>query len=113
LASGDIDVAYVAKLARLALTPAEIERFGTQLGALLQHVDALAELPVGDVPATAQVIPQSNVARADVARPSLDREVVLGAAPRREGPYFRVPRIIGEAGEDAAPAGSVRAGEGA
>jgi aspartyl-tRNA(Asn)/glutamyl-tRNA(Gln) amidotransferase subunit C len=92
----DIDVAYVAKLARLALTPAEIEKFGAQLGALLEHVDALAALPVGDVAATAQVIAQSNVMRDDVVRPSLDREVVLSQAPRREGPYFRVPRIIGE-----------------
>ncbi len=92
----DIDVAYVAKLARLALTPAEIEKFGAQLGALLEHVDALAGLPVGDVAATAQVIAQSNVMRDDVVLPSLDREVVLSQAPRREGPYFRVPRIIGE-----------------
>jgi aspartyl-tRNA(Asn)/glutamyl-tRNA(Gln) amidotransferase subunit C len=96
LASGDIDVAYVAKLARLALTPAEIEKFGAQLGALLEHVDALAQLPVADVAATAQVIAQSNVMRDDLARPSLDRETVLGAAPQREGSYFRVPRIIGE-----------------
>ncbi len=95
MASGDIDVAYVAKLARLALTPAEIEKFGAQLGALLEHVDALAALPVGDVAATAQVIAASNVMRADVPVPSLDRETVLAGAPRREGAYFRVPRIIG------------------
>ena len=92
----DIDVAYVAKLARLALTPAEIETFGAQLGALLEHVNALAELPTGDVPATAQVIAQRNVVRADDVVPSLDREVVLAAAPDRMGPYFRVPRILGE-----------------
>lgn len=96
MAAGDIDVAYVAKLARLALTLAEVERFGVQLGALLEHVDALAALPVGDVAATAQVIPQANVARDDVPRPCLDREIVLAAAPKREGSYFRVPRIIGE-----------------
>lgn len=96
MASGDIDVAYVAKLARIALTPAEIERFGAQLGALLEHVDRLAELPVENVAATAAVIPQSNVMRDDVPAPSLDRETVLRGAPRREGSYFRVPRIIGE-----------------
>ncbi len=96
MASGDIDVAYVAKLARLALTPAEVERFGVQLGALLDHVAALEQLPVADVAATAQVIPQTNVMRDDLPRPSLDRETVLRAAPEREGPYFRVPRIIGE-----------------
>ncbi len=96
MASGDIDVAYVAKLARLALTPAEIEKFGAQLGALLEHVDALAQLPVADVAATAQVIAQSNVMRSDTPVPSLDRETVLRGAPKREGSYFRVPRIIGE-----------------
>ncbi len=96
MASGDIDVAYVAKLARLALTPAEVERFGVQLGALLEHVAALEKLPVAGVAATAAVIPQRNVMRDDVAVPSLDRETVLGSAPKREGAYFRVPRIIGE-----------------
>lgn len=97
MASGDIDVAYVAKLARLALTPDEVARFGAQLGALLEHVDALESLPTADVAATAQVVPIANVVREDVARPSLDRETVLGGAPAREGPYFRIPRIIGEA----------------
>ncbi len=96
MASGEIDVAYVAKLARLALTPDEIVRFGAQLGALLEHVGALEKLPVTDVAATAQVIPQSNVMRDDVPRPSLDRETVLRGAPKREGAYFRVPRIIAE-----------------
>ncbi len=96
MASGDIDVAYVAKLARIALTPAEVERFGAQLGILLEHVRALENLPVADVAATAQVIVQSNVMRDDLSVPSLDREVVLESAPQREGSYFRVPRIIAE-----------------
>ncbi len=96
MASPDIDVAYVAKLARIALTPEEIERFGEQLGSLLEHVAALAQLPLGDVAGTAQVVPSTNVVREDVARPSLDREVVLARAPERQGPYFRVPRIIAE-----------------
>jgi aspartyl-tRNA(Asn)/glutamyl-tRNA(Gln) amidotransferase subunit C len=96
MASGEIDVAYVAKLARLALTPAEVKKFGAQLGALLEHVAALEKLPTADVAATAQVVPSVNVMRDDVVRPSLLRETVLSAAPQREGPYFRVPRILGE-----------------
>ncbi len=96
MASGDIDVAYVAKLARIALTPAETERFGAQLGALLEHVAALSELAVKDVPATAQIVPSQNVARDDVPAPSLERETVLEGAPERQGAYFRVPRIIAE-----------------
>jgi aspartyl-tRNA(Asn)/glutamyl-tRNA(Gln) amidotransferase subunit C len=96
VASPDIDVAYVAKLARIALTPDEIERFGVQLGSLLEHVATLAQLPVDDVATTAQVVPSTNVVRDDVPRPSLEREVVLALAPERQGAYFRVPRIIAE-----------------
>jgi aspartyl-tRNA(Asn)/glutamyl-tRNA(Gln) amidotransferase subunit C len=96
VASADIDVAYVAKLARIALTPDEVERFGAQLGSLLAHVAALAQLHLGDVAGTAQVVPSTNVVRDDVARPSLEREVVLALAPERQGGYFRVPRIIAE-----------------
>jgi aspartyl-tRNA(Asn)/glutamyl-tRNA(Gln) amidotransferase subunit C len=95
MASGDIDVAYVAKLARLELTPAEVERFGAQLGALLDHVKMLEALPTAGVAATAQVIPSTGVMRDDVVRPSLPREVVLDAAPQRQGAYFRVPSILG------------------
>jgi len=97
MADSDLDVAYVAKLARIALDPAEIERFGVQLEALLEHVKALEALGVDGVAATAQVIPSSNVARDDVPVPSLPREVVLAQAPESDGNYFRVPRIIAEA----------------
>lgn len=97
MADSDLNVAYVAKLARLALDPAEIERFGVQLEALLEHVKALEALGVDGVAATAQVIPSTNVARDDVPVPSLPREVVLAQAPESDGNYFRVPRIIAEA----------------
>jgi len=94
--ASDIDVPYVAKLARVALSAAEIERFGAQLGALLEHVETLQKLPIEDVAATAQVVPSVNVMRDDVVQPCLPRDVVLEAAPQREGSYFRVPRILGE-----------------
>jgi aspartyl-tRNA(Asn)/glutamyl-tRNA(Gln) amidotransferase subunit C len=94
LSSEKIDVRYVAKLARIALTDDEVERFGTQLGDLLEHVDALAKLDVSKVAATAQVVESRNVERDDTITQSLDREVVLSEAPQRQGAFFRVPRII-------------------
>ncbi len=96
MAAAEIDVAYVAKLARIALTDEEVERFGAQLAALLDHVATLEKLPVADVSATAAVVPASNVLRDDVVRPSLDRDVVLAGAPQRQGAFFRVPRIMAE-----------------
>ncbi|MBV8198196.1 MAG: Asp-tRNA(Asn)/Glu-tRNA(Gln) amidotransferase subunit GatC [Candidatus Eremiobacteraeota bacterium] len=91
-----IDVRYVAKLAQIALTDEEIERFGAQLGDLLEHVAALERLDTERVAATAGVVESRNVMRDDVASPSLDRETVLAQAPQRQGSFFRVPRIIGE-----------------
>ncbi len=96
MSADSIDIRYVAKLARIALTDDEIERFGKQLGDLLGHVNALAELDTESVPATAQVVESRNVSRADAVRPCLDREVVLEQAPQRQGGFFRVPRIIAE-----------------
>ena len=94
--SESIDITYVAKLARLALTDEEIEVFGKQLGDLLGHVNALSDLDIASVPATAQVVESRNVTRDDVLKPCLDRERVLSEAPQRQGAFFRVPRIIAE-----------------
>ncbi|HTU81520.1 MAG TPA: Asp-tRNA(Asn)/Glu-tRNA(Gln) amidotransferase subunit GatC [Candidatus Acidoferrales bacterium] len=96
MSSDTIDVRYVAKLARIALTDEEVERFGAQLADLLAHVDALAELDTNAVAATAQVVESRNVFRSDDPAPCLDRETVLSGAPQRQGGFFRVPRIIAE-----------------
>ncbi len=96
MTADSIDIRYVAKLARLALTDEEIAIFGQQLGDLLGHVNALAELDTASVPATAQVVESRNVVRDDVPRPCLDHERVLAQAPQRQGGFFRVPRIIAE-----------------
>lgn len=98
MSSDKIDIRYVAKLARIALTDAEVDQFGRQLTDLLQHVDALAELDTSSIPATAQVVESRNVEREDVAGPTLDRATVLAQAPQAQGNFFRVPRIIAEEG---------------
>ncbi len=92
-----IDVRAVARLARLALSDDEVERYGGQLADLLQHVDHLKELDTSAVAATAQVIESRNVSRDDVVRPCLPRDVVLAGAPQPQLGFFRVPKIIAEA----------------
>lgn len=96
MSSEKIDVRYVAKLARIALTEEEVARFETQLGNLLEHVNVLSELETAAVPATAQVVESRNVEREDVRGACLDREAVLSMAPQRQGAFFRVPRIIAQ-----------------
>ncbi|MBV8728098.1 MAG: Asp-tRNA(Asn)/Glu-tRNA(Gln) amidotransferase subunit GatC [Candidatus Eremiobacteraeota bacterium] len=96
--SDEIDVRYVAKLARIALTEEEVERFGRELGDLLGHINAISQLDTEKIPATAQVVVQRNVEREDAVGPSLDRDATLAMAPEAAGVYFRVPRIIAEGG---------------
>jgi aspartyl-tRNA(Asn)/glutamyl-tRNA(Gln) amidotransferase subunit C len=91
------EVAYVARLARLALTPDELERFTGQLGAVLEHAQDVAALDTAGVPPTAHPLPLVNVWRDDVVVPGLDRDEVLAQAPAVEAERFRVPRILGEA----------------
>ena len=97
MASEKIDIRHVAKLARLALSDAEVDTYGAQLRDLLGHVDKLQELPIEGIAATAQVVPLRNVTRDDAVAATLDRDVVLSAAPQAHGQFFRVPKIIGEA----------------
>jgi aspartyl-tRNA(Asn)/glutamyl-tRNA(Gln) amidotransferase subunit C len=91
------EVAHVARLARLDLTPTELDLFTGQLADVLEHARDVEALDVGDVEPTAHPYPLHNVFRPDVVRPSLDRDEVLGQAPDTEGGRFKVPPVLGEA----------------
>ncbi|HEX7571423.1 MAG TPA: Asp-tRNA(Asn)/Glu-tRNA(Gln) amidotransferase subunit GatC, partial [Verrucomicrobiae bacterium] len=65
MASAEIDVKYVAHLARLALTPEEQKQLGAQLGSILGYIEKLRELDVTNVEPTAHAVPLVNVTRAD------------------------------------------------
>ncbi len=91
------EVEHVARLARLALTDAELDSLTTELGAILEHAAQVSALDTAGVPPTAHPLPLVNVFRADSTRPSLPRDEVLAEAPAAEGGRFRVPRILGDA----------------
>ncbi len=84
-------VLHVARLARLALSEEEIAAMSTELSAILEHVERIAELDLEGVPPTAHVVPLANVLRADVPRPSWPRERTLAAAPDATEGAYRVP----------------------
>ena len=81
MADVPIDIDYVSRLARIALTKEEAERFSSQFSRLFEFITELQALDVSDISATAQVIPLQNVTREDVVRPSLSREAALENAP--------------------------------
>jgi aspartyl-tRNA(Asn)/glutamyl-tRNA(Gln) amidotransferase subunit C len=85
------DVLHVARLARLELSEAEVERFQVQLSAILDAVSKVQELDLADVPPTSHPLEVVNVWRDDEPRPSLPVEEALANAPDRDGDLFRVP----------------------
>ncbi len=89
------EVVHVARLARLALSPDEIDRLTSQLGDMLDHFADIDGLALGDVEPMTQPYPLTNVLRDDVELPGLDRDEVLAAAPDAVDGRFRVPPIIG------------------
>ena len=94
MASAEIDVKYVAHLARLALTPDEEKKLSAQLGSILGYIEKLRELDVTNVEPTAHAVPMVNVTRADEIRPSLSHEDALRNAPNKGGGLFIVPKIV-------------------
>jgi aspartyl-tRNA(Asn)/glutamyl-tRNA(Gln) amidotransferase subunit C len=88
------DVEYVAWLARLDLSEEEKERFTKQLGQVLEHAEKIKSLDTEDIEPTSHVVPLKNVMREDRVSPGLSQEEALSNAPRREGGYFVVPRIL-------------------
>ncbi len=89
------DVAKVAKLARLDVSEAELDRYTVQLAGMLEHFEDIDALDLSDVEPMTQPYPLVNVLRSDTEQPTLDRDEVLAAAPAAEQGRFRVPPTIG------------------
>jgi aspartyl-tRNA(Asn)/glutamyl-tRNA(Gln) amidotransferase subunit C len=88
------DVEHVARLARLALTDAELEKMRDQLNGILAYIEKLNALETEGVEPTSHAVPLVNVMRDDEPGPCLPRDEALANAPERAGEFFRVPRII-------------------
>jgi len=86
---------HVAKLARLALTDEQAQRFTGQLESILEYVAKIEAVDVAGVEPMAHVLPLKNVLREDVAGPALSLEQVLRNAPDADAPFFKVPKVIG------------------
>jgi len=92
--AAEIDVKYVAHLARIALSPEEEQQLSTQLGNILGYIEKLKEADVSGVEPTAHAFPLVNVTRPDEVRESLSNEDALRNAPAKANGLFMVPKIV-------------------
>jgi aspartyl-tRNA(Asn)/glutamyl-tRNA(Gln) amidotransferase subunit C len=90
------DVAHLARLARLALTDAELDSFAGQLDAILTHVSQVQSVDVTGVEPTDNPLKDVNVTRPDEMTPCLTQVEALAEAPEAVDGRFAVPQILGE-----------------
>ncbi len=88
------EVSHVANLARLRLSPEEVETMAKQLHDILTYVAKLNELDTRGITPTTHAISMVNAFREDEVKPSLDREKTLANGPQQDGEFFVVPRVI-------------------
>ena len=92
--SPELDVRYVAELARLDLSEKEVATFQDQLGHVIAYFKQLDGIDVSGIEPTAHANPVFDVLREDTAREGLSREDALRNAPRRRLDQFSVTKVI-------------------
>jgi aspartyl-tRNA(Asn)/glutamyl-tRNA(Gln) amidotransferase subunit C len=92
--TSDLDVAYVARLARINLTEAEAEVFQKQLDDVLRYVEKLRQADVTHVEPAAHVLPIFNVFREDAPRDWFTAEQALSNVPRKANGLIIVPKVV-------------------
>lgn len=90
------DVRHLEALASLRLSDADRERLRGHLQRILDFMQSLRDIDVDGVPPTSHVVVSEDVLREDAVTPSLPSEVALRNAPAFKGPFYRVPRFVGE-----------------
>ncbi len=89
-------VAHLAHLARIELSPEEIESLTKELGSIVDNVAKVTEVATPNVPATSHPIPLVNIFRPDVVGETLTQEQALRGAPEHAEGRFKVSAILGE-----------------
>lgn len=89
------EVLHVARLARLDIHDADIDRFAGQIGTILDYVDTLKQVDTAGVAATSHAISLTNAFREDEEKPHLPQDASLANAPEKDDGAFVVPKVIG------------------
>jgi aspartyl-tRNA(Asn)/glutamyl-tRNA(Gln) amidotransferase subunit C len=92
--AADLEVAYVARLARLELSPEETDLFQRQLGDVLKYVQKLSEIDLTKLDTAARPNSLADVFRADESRDYFTAAEALANAPRQRDGLFIVPKVL-------------------
>ena len=92
--TGVIDVAHIARLARLNLTEEETKLFQSQLRRVLEYAEKLREPDTSEVEASAHSAPSNDCVRADEPRPWFNAAEALSNAPRQANDLFVVTKVV-------------------
>ncbi|HLL30206.1 MAG TPA: Asp-tRNA(Asn)/Glu-tRNA(Gln) amidotransferase subunit GatC [Allosphingosinicella sp.] len=87
-------VRHIAKLARIAVSDAEVEALAPELTNMLGWVEQLQEVDVEGVEPMTAVIPNRLRLRDDIVTDGGRRDDVLANAPAAEHGFFAVPKVI-------------------
>lgn len=89
-----IDVAYIARLANISLTPEETAMFSDDLNKVLNHMSRLQRFDVSQIEPMYHPLPDFDVLREDTALPGLTQEEALANAPATGNEQIRVPKVV-------------------
>jgi len=89
-------VRHIARLARIELREDELGPLARELASIVGYFDKLGELDTEGVEPLVHAVEQHNVLRSDEVADSLGIEAALANAPRQDGAFFCVPRVIAE-----------------
>ena len=97
--SKGIDVAHIAALARLQLSPEAAAKLSREMESIVGYVEMLSELDVSGIEPTAHAVPRSNVIRDDVPGISFPHDAMLANAPATvDQELVKVPQVLAEEG---------------
>ncbi len=88
------EVRRLATLARLRFTPDEEQKLAGEMTRIIGYIDQLEEVDVEGVEPLLHVLDLENVFRPDVPDQRITREQALANAPKSDGDYVRVPKVI-------------------
>lgn len=88
------EVVYIARLARLGIDEADIDKFQIQLSNILENFEILQQVDTKDILPTAHTLALQDVMNDDKVIDSYSPNQILANAPRREGKFFKIRAVL-------------------